>query len=55
MAIADGAPVDVVAQTAFAMVLESLERLGRPDLGANVLGRNRDLRKWINFRSPQLE
>ena len=45
--ILDGKPVEEVAQYAFTKVLEGLERLGKPDVGANVLGRNRELKKWI--------
>jgi hypothetical protein len=52
--IVDGTPVEEVARSAFAKVQESLGRLGKPDVGANVLGRNRDLRKWIRIPSSQL-
>jgi hypothetical protein len=52
--IVDGTPVEEVARSAFAKVQESLRRLGKPDVGANVLGRNRDLRKWIRIPSSQL-
>jgi hypothetical protein len=52
--IVDGTPVDEVARSAFARVQESLGRLGKPDVGANVLGRNRELRKWIRIPSSQL-
>jgi len=52
--IVDGTPVEEVARSAFAKVQECLERLGKPDVGANVLGRNRDLRKWIRIPSSQL-
>jgi len=52
--IVDGTPVDEVARSAFAKVQERLRRLGKPDVGANVLGRNRDLRKWIRTISSQL-
>jgi len=45
--IVDGTPVGEVARYAFAKVRESLGRLGRPDVLANVLGRNRDLKKLI--------
>ena len=45
--IVDGAPVDEVARSAFARVQEGLRRLGKPDVGAKVLGRSRDLREWI--------
>ena len=45
--IVDGAPVDEVARSAFAKVQEGLVRLGKPDVGAKVLGRSRDLRVWI--------
>jgi hypothetical protein len=45
--IVDGTPVDEVARYAFAKVRENLGRLGRPDVLANVLGRNRDLKRWI--------
>ena len=51
--IVDCTPVDEVARYAFAKVRESLGRLGRPDVLANVLGRNRDLKKWIFISSPQ--
>jgi len=46
--IVKGTPVDAVARSAFAKVQESLGRLGKPELGANVLGRSGDLRKWIS-------
>jgi len=52
--IVDGTPVEEVARTAFAKVQESLGRLGKPGVGANVLGRNRDLRKWIHIPSSRL-
>jgi len=52
--IVDGTPVDEVARSAFAKVQESLGRLGKPNVGANVLGRNRDLRKWIRVPSTRL-
>jgi hypothetical protein len=52
--IVDGEPVHEVARSAFAEVQESLRRLGKPNVGANVLGRNRDLRKWICNPSSQL-
>ena len=45
--IVDGAPVDKVARSAFAKVQEGLRRLGKPEVGAKVLGRSRDLREWI--------
>jgi hypothetical protein len=45
--IVGGTPVDEVARSAFAMVPEGLRRLGKPDVEVNVLGRNRDLKKWI--------
>ncbi len=51
--IVGGTPVDEVARSAFAKVQESLERLGKPDVGANVLGRNKDLRKWIRMPSTR--
>ena len=49
--IVESTPVDEVARSAFAKVQESLGSLGRPDVGAKVLGRNRDLRKWIRIPS----
>jgi hypothetical protein len=49
--IVDGTPVKEVALTAFAMVPEGLRRLGKPDKGVNVLGRNRDLKRWIRIPS----
>jgi hypothetical protein len=49
--IVDGTPVDEVARYAFTKVRESLGRMGRPDVLANVLGRNRDLKKWICISS----
>jgi hypothetical protein len=52
--IVHGTPVEEVARSAFAEVQESLRRLGKPDVGANVLGRNRELRKWIRIPSSQL-
>jgi hypothetical protein len=52
--IVDGMPVEEVARSAFTKVQESLGRLGKPDVGANVLGRNRDLRKWIRIPSSRL-
>jgi hypothetical protein len=52
--IVDGTPVEEVARSAFAEVQESLKRLGKPDVGANVLGRNRDLRKWIRIPSSRV-
>lgn len=52
--IVGGAPVEEVARSAFVKVQESLERLGKPDMGANVLGRNRALRKWIHIPSSRL-
>ena len=52
--IVDGTPVEEVARSAFARVQESLGRLGKPGVGANVLGRNKDLRKWIHIPSSRL-
>ena len=52
--IVNGTPVEEVAQSAFLKVQESLGRLGKPNVGANVLGRNRDLRKWIHIPSSRL-
>jgi hypothetical protein len=52
--IVDGTPVEEVARSAFAKVQESLGRLGKPDVGANVLGRNRDLREWIRIPFSKL-
>ena len=52
--IVDGTPVDEVARCAFAKVRENLGRLGRSDVLANVLGRNRDLKKLIYNPSSQL-
>jgi hypothetical protein len=52
--IVDGTPVEEVARSAFAEVQESLKRLGKPDVGANVLGRNRELRKWIRIPSSRV-
>ncbi|SRR5216684_5831446 len=52
--IVDGNPVDEVARSAFTKVQESLERLGKADIRSNVLGRNRDLQKWIRIPSSQL-
>jgi hypothetical protein len=52
--IVDGTPVKEVARSAFAKVQESLGRLGKPDVGANVLGRNRELKKWIHIPSSRL-
>jgi len=52
--IVDGTPVDEVARSAFAEVQESLERLGKPGVEANVLGRNKDLRKWIRIPLSQV-
>src|SRR6266852_1240916 len=49
-----GEPVEEVAQRAFAKVQEGLRRLGKPDVGTNVLGRNKDLREWIRIPSSQL-
>ncbi len=49
--IVDGKPVDEVARSAFSKVQESLERLGKADIRSNVLGRNRDLQKWIRIPS----
>ena len=49
-----GSPVDEVARSAFAKAQEGLGRLGKPDVGAKVLGRSRDLRKWIPIPSSQL-
>ena len=49
--IVDGTPVDEVARSAFTKIRECLERLERPDVLANVLGRNRDLKKWIGASS----
>ena len=48
-AIIDGAPVDEVARFAFAKAKETLGRLGKA--GADVLGRNRDLREWVHIPS----
>jgi len=52
--IVNGTPVDEVARSAFAKVQEGLGRLGKPDVGAKVLGRSRDLREWIRMPSSQL-
>jgi hypothetical protein len=52
--IVDGRPVAEVARSAFAVVQASLGRLGKPDVGTNVLGRNRDLRNWIHIPSSRL-
>ena len=49
ISIVDGVPVDEVARSAFARVQEGLRRLGKPDVGAKVLGRSRDLREWISI------
>ncbi len=49
--ILEGTPVDEVARSAYTKVKESLERLGKADTRANVLGRNRDLRMWIRAAS----
>jgi hypothetical protein len=48
-AIIDGTPVDEVARSAFAKAQETLGRLGKA--GADVLGRNRDLREWVHIPS----
>ncbi len=45
--IVDGVPVDEVARSAFKKVREKLVELGKEDVAANVLGRDRDLRMWI--------
>jgi hypothetical protein len=52
--IVNGTPVEEVARSAFAMVPEGLIRLGKLDVEVNVLGRNRDLKKWIRISSSQL-
>lgn len=52
--IIDGTPVEQVAQSAYEKAQENLRRLGKPDVGMNVLGRNRDLRKWIRIPLSQL-
>jgi hypothetical protein len=52
--ICDGTPVEEVARYAFEKVQEGLGRLGKPDAEERVLGRNRDLRKWIHIPSSQL-
>ena len=49
--IVDGTPVKEVAQSAFLMVPDGLRRLGKPDVGVNVLGRNRNLKRWIRIPS----
>ena len=43
--LVDGTPVDEVARSAFAKAQEGLVRPGKPDVGAKVLGRRRDLRQ----------
>ena len=50
--VVDGTPVEEVARSAFAKVQECLGGLGI--VGTKVLGRNRDLRKWILIHSSQL-
>jgi hypothetical protein len=50
--ILNGTPVDEVAQSAFAGAQERLGGLGKLDVGANVLGRNRDLRDRVHVPSP---
>ena len=52
--IVNGTPIEEVARSAFAKAQEGLGRLGKPDVGAKVLGRSRDLRKWIPIPSSQL-
>jgi hypothetical protein len=52
--IVDGTPVEEVARSAFARVQEGLGRLGKPGVEANVLGRNKDLRRWIRIPLSQL-
>lgn len=53
--IVDGTtPVDEVARSAFARIPEGLERLGRPDVEAKVLGRSRKLKRWIHIPPSQL-
>jgi hypothetical protein len=53
--ILHGTPVDEVARSAFAKTQERLGSIGKLELGANVLGRNRELRGWVNISSSQLD
>ena len=47
--ILGGTPVDEVARSAFTKVYENSEKLvAAGKVGANVLGRSRDLRMWIH-------
>jgi hypothetical protein len=59
--ILDGMPVDEVARSAFTKVHErfgELAAVGNEKLGANVLGRSRELRMWVHdpstFITPSL-
>lgn len=46
--ILEGTPVDDVARSAFAEAQERLGKLKKTEMGANVLGRNRDLKGWVH-------
>ena len=52
--ILKGRPVDEVARSAFAKVQESLGILRKLDIEAKVLGRSKNLKKWIHIPSSQL-
>jgi hypothetical protein len=45
--ILGGTPVEQMARSAFTKAKEGLKGLGKPDAVAKVLGRNKDLRKWV--------
>jgi hypothetical protein len=52
--IVDGTRVDEVARSAFAKAQECLGRLGKQYVGAEVLGRKRNLRRWVSIPLSQL-
>jgi len=45
--IIDGTPIEEVARAAFSKIQERLEELGRADVGAELSGRNWELRRCI--------
>jgi uncharacterized C2H2 Zn-finger protein len=50
--VVDGTPVDEVAWSAFIKAQEGLKILGKLDVRVNVLGRNKNLSKWIRIHHP---
>jgi hypothetical protein len=47
--ILSGTPIEQMARSAYTKAKEGLNGLGKPDAVANVLGRNKVLKKWVKI------